>query len=222
MKKIKDLIDEGYNLFDFDYTLNPLRTKEEVEQAFIDRYYYKEIEYDDVNEFLHELKVMWKESLTNYNKEIDANANKLNIFKNNDGEIVTKNVFNDLPTSTLDDGDYATSITDNTNNTSGYTNTTEVELLKKYYDNLVDIDSKFLDIFNVLFVGVFGYEDTQLTDLRDEIKALNATITSLNDDITVLNAEIDSLNATITSQQAELDTCDDANDVLLETIGGVV
>ena len=222
MLKIKDILDEGILLFDFDYTLNPLKTKEDIEQQFVDRYFYKEVEYDDIDEFKHELKVLWRESLTNYNKELTANANELGIFRNQKGDIVSKNVFNDMPDSKLDIDDYASAITDINNASSGYTNITEAELLKKYYDNLVDIDSKFLDIFNTLFVGVYGYSDNVKTELREEIKTLELTIESLNTTITNLNATIVTLNATIASQQAYLDICDDANDVLVDIIGGVV
>ncbi len=216
MKTIKEIIvDDEVDIFDFDYTLNPLKDSDELEQAFIDRYYYKHIEYDDIEQFKHELKVLWRESLTNYNKKITANAIELNVIRNSSGDLTVTQVYNDMPDSAIDSDDYATTITRNTNAQSGYSGTTEAELLAKYYDNLRDIDSEFLDIFNVLFLGLYGYDDDTCTDLTDEVYALQQTVAE--QEITIAEQE-----ATISSQADALAICDEAEAILDDIIGGVL
>ena len=59
---------DGFNLFDFDYPITDLGWKKELEQAFIDKFYFNEIGYETIDRWKHALKTKMNLIMPYYDK----------------------------------------------------------------------------------------------------------------------------------------------------------
>ena len=59
---------KNINIFDFDYEVEEPYTKELLEQAFIDKYYLRDIAHETVSIFKFRLKTLWKRRIKHYNE----------------------------------------------------------------------------------------------------------------------------------------------------------
>lgn len=160
--ELRTILDNGFEIFDFEYTRDPrsvlLLTKKDLEQGFIDRYYFREVGFETLERFKHKLKTQWLESIWAFDKKLIAYASEINPTTNLGSEVKTSTILNDTPKNALDFGEqstHASSTAYNTQSTSGYAGTTQIELLELYTEKLHDIQSEFYDSFDNLFMQVF-------------------------------------------------------------------
>lgn len=160
--ELRTIIANDFDIFDFAYTRKPasqaIVSDADLEQGFIDRYYFREVGFETLERFKQKLKTQWLESikvfddlLIAYNGTIDPKANMKTTS-------VNTNVFNDTPKSALDFGDesaHASSIQHNTQETSGLAGLTEIEALEQYHEKIKDIQTEFYDTFDNLFMQIF-------------------------------------------------------------------
>lgn len=153
--ELRTIIDNGFDIFDFEYTRTDaskaIVSDEELQQGFINHYYFREVGFETLERFKHKLKTQWLESLGELDAFLVAYNEKINIKSNNSTK--HKSVFNETPLSKLGSKDYATNITDN--DTSGYNGITEIELLDLYHQKLIDIQTEFYNSFDNLFMQIF-------------------------------------------------------------------
>lgn len=151
--QIRTIIENGTEIFDFDYPIFDEAYRSVLEKKIVDRYYFREIGFETVAQFKWFLRTRLNEIMPFYNQHYLANEvfKTYDPYKNKDfyiedsretsgnnegtntGNSTSTNVstFNDTPTNKLGNVDYATSITDNedqnenTSNTTGNFSTTE-------------------------------------------------------------------------------------------------
>jgi len=195
---IKTMIDSGVKIFDFSYPIFDEKYRSVLETKFIDRYMFREIGLETVALFKHFLKMRMNEIMPFYNKHYIANKvfETYDPYKNKDFTIedsrdssgknsgtnsgtssnVEKSIFNDTPTSKLGNDDYATTITDNTddntntNNSSGNFSTTEnyvshlhghdgmkypADILMNVRETFNNLDVEIIENLSDLFLNVY-------------------------------------------------------------------
>lgn len=157
--ELRTIIDNDFNIFDFDYTRTDaskaIISNEALQQGFIDHFYFREIGFETLERFKHYLKTQWRESLGEFDALLVAYNDPINIKSNLGSNVKNKSVFNDTPKSELDDTDYASSITKSNQDTAGYAGATEIELLELYHDKIKDIQTEFYNSFDNLFMQIF-------------------------------------------------------------------
>lgn len=157
--ELRTILANNFQIFDFDYQRNEkaqeIVSDEMLEQGFIDRYYFREVGFETLERFKHYLKTQWLESIANFDKLLIAYNEDVNIKINMTTNTKNKSVFNDTPSSSLGNEDYATSITNNNQDVSGIAGITEIELLELYHDKIKDIQSEYYDSFDNLFMQIF-------------------------------------------------------------------
>lgn len=158
--QLRTIVDNGINIFDFDYTRTPesiaIISDEQLQNDFIDRFYFREIGFETVERFKHYLKVKWKEELGEFDALLVEYSKSINVKSNMNAQVENTTIFNDTPKSKLDiNTDYASSISQNNQIQSGYNGLTEIELLEIYHDKIKDIQSEFYDKFDSLFMQIF-------------------------------------------------------------------
>ena len=153
--ELRTIIENGFNIFDFDYTRTVesqnIISNEDLQQGFIDHFYFREVAHETLERFKHRLKTQWKESLGELDSFLVAYNNEINVKSNYSNN--NKSVFEDTPLNSLEDKDYATNITTNTG--TGYNGITEIELLDLYHQKLIDIQTEFYESFDNLFMQIF-------------------------------------------------------------------
>lgn len=157
--ELRTIIAIGFDIFDFEYSRSEeaksILSNENLQQGFIDRYFFREVGFETLERFKHHLKTQWRESIAIFDKLLIAYNNKVEIKSNMSTFTKNKSVYNDTPTSSLGNEDYATSITDNNQYVKGNAGITEIELLELYHDKIKDIQSEFYDSFDNLFMQIF-------------------------------------------------------------------
>lgn len=160
--ELRTIINNGFNIFDFDYNRSEeakaIVSNEDLQQGFINRYYFREVGFETLERFKHKLKTQWLESIQNFDKLLVAYNEQVNIKSNISTEASNVNVTNDTPQNALDFGaesTHASLINNNTQNVKGTTGITEIELLELYHDKLKDIQSEFYTSFDNLFMQIF-------------------------------------------------------------------
>jgi len=141
--QIRSLVENDYNLFDFDYPIFDENYRSVLEKKIIDRYFFREIGFETAGQFKHFLRTRLNEIMPYYNQlyksETFMNKEGFNPLYNLDTtetqtrKVVTdsesqtkdtvdnnvsskaKNIYQDTPSSKLGNIDYATNITDDTN-----------------------------------------------------------------------------------------------------------
>ena len=158
--QLRTIVGNDINIFDFEYTRTPesiaIISDEQLQNDFIDRFYFREIGFETVERFKHYLKVKWKEELGEFDALLVAYNEKINVKSNMNAQVENTTIFNDTPKSKLDINiDYASSISQNNQKQSGYNGLTEIELLELYHDKIKDIQAEFYDKFDSLFMQIF-------------------------------------------------------------------
>jgi hypothetical protein len=139
--QLRNLVESGYKLFDFDYTLFDPAYKPVLEQKIIDCYYFREIGVETPAQFKQFLKAKLNVILPYYNQLYTANE----VFKTYDpyknknvtttdkrtstseskGGGTSKETYSDTPQGLLNDLDYATTVTQNETDSGGTATTTD-------------------------------------------------------------------------------------------------
>lgn len=158
--QLRTIVDNEINIFDFEYTRTPasmeIISNEQLQNDFIDRFYFREIGFETVERFKHYLKVKWKEELGEFDALLVEYNKSINVKSNMNAQVENTTIFNDTPKSKLDiNTDYTSSISQNTQNQTGYNGLTEIELLELYHDKIKDIQSEFYDKFDSLFMQIY-------------------------------------------------------------------
>lgn len=154
--ELRSIIEIGLTPFDFDYARDEESQKivsnEDLQQGFIDHFYFNEICCETYERWHHFLKTQWKESIREFDKRLKAYAHDIDPLSNFKSTTKGKVVFNDTPKSKLDAVDYASTVTDNDNTVQGFSGVTEIELLDRYVRGLHDIQTEFYESFKNLFM----------------------------------------------------------------------
>lgn len=158
--QLRTIVGNDINIFDFDYTRTPesiaIISDEQLQNDFIDRFYFREIGFETVERFKHYLKVKWKEELGEFDALLVEYNKSINVKSNMNAQVENTTIFNDTPKSKLDINiDYASSISQNNQKQSGYNGLTEIELLELYHDKIKDIQAEFYDKFDSLFMQIY-------------------------------------------------------------------
>lgn len=206
--QLRNLIENDYELFDFDYPIFDEDYRKVLEQKIIDRYYFREIGFETPSQFKWYLRTRLNEIMPYYNQlyksENIMNKEGFNPLYNLDTtetqtrqitadtsstqselaesstEGVGKNIFQDTPQSKLNDINYATNITDDSNsqtassnsnasaNTQGNTMETyeskvlgsgglryPADIIMEWRKSFLNIDVQILDNLSDLFMGVY-------------------------------------------------------------------
>lgn len=160
--ELRTIIDNNFDIFDFTYTRSAesqaIVSDVNLEQGFIDRYYFREVGFETLERFKHKLKTQWLESIGDFDKLLVAFEKNINPTSNINSTTQNTSVFNDTPKNALDFGaeaTHATNITHNTQTNTGIAGLTEIEALELYHDKLKDIVSEFYDSFDNLFMQIF-------------------------------------------------------------------
>lgn len=157
--ELRTIIDNGFDIFDFEYTRTAesqaILSNKQLQDGFINHFYFREIGFETLERFKFYLKTRWLESLGEFDKLLVAYNDPVNVKSNVSSNTKTKSVFNDTPKSKLDESDYASNITDNNQNSTGYAGITESELLEIYHKNIRDIQTEFYNSFDILFMQIF-------------------------------------------------------------------
>ncbi len=147
------------NIFDFDYDLpeNAAITKDKLQQAFIDRYYLREIGQETITMFLHYMRTRWLEIIPFYARIFAANAQSDPADLSND-EYSNKggNVYNDAPKGVVEfDSNHATNYTKHEYTTKGRRGRTKAEAARAYRDVAYNPLQDFLDDLDDLFMQIY-------------------------------------------------------------------
>lgn len=154
-QELWEIIEDGVNLFDFDYNFWDVTKKSELQNNFIEHFKFHEIGSETVQRFKDRFKCRWLEVIDKYSKMFETNArlnNDVDVLSNVNTE--TTIVFNDSPKGEETfDKNHATNFTKT--KSKGYAGTTGIELLKNYNENFIDVQEKFFNEFNSLFMQIF-------------------------------------------------------------------
>lgn len=160
--ELRTLIDNDIDIFDFEYTRSSdsqaIVSDEDLEQGFINHFYFREIGFETLERFKHKIKTQWLESLGEFDKLLVAYNEDINVKSNVGTNTKSVSKYNDTPKNSLDFGEqstHATSITDGLLKNTGYANMTEIELLDIYRRNIQDIQTNFYNSFDNLFMQIF-------------------------------------------------------------------
>ena len=160
--ELRTIIDNNFDIFDFTYTRSAeskaIVTDEDLEQGFIDHYYFREVGFETLERFKHKLKTQWLESLDELDKLLVAYNESINPKANINSNAQNTSVYNDTPKSALDFGaesSHASNITHNTQTNVGLAGLTEIEALELYHDKIKDIQTEFYNSFDNLFMQIF-------------------------------------------------------------------
>lgn len=158
--ELRTIINNGFNIFDFDYNRTEASRKivadEDLQQGFINHFYFREIGFETLERFKHYLKTQWLESLGQFDALLVAYAEPISTKANMGTDANTKSVFKDTPQSELDEAEnYATNLTNTKQSTKGFAGITEIEMLELYHNKIKDIQTEFYNSFDNLFMQIF-------------------------------------------------------------------
>ena len=160
--ELRTIIDNNFDIFDFEYTRSSesqaIVSDKDLQQGFIDHYYFREVGFETLERFKHKLKTQWLESIENFDKLLVAYNESINTKANMSSNTQNTSVFNDTPKNALDFGaesSHASNITHNTQTNVGLAGLTEIEALELYHDKLKDIVTEFYNSFDNLFMQIF-------------------------------------------------------------------
>jgi hypothetical protein len=139
--QLKNLIDSGYNIFDFDYPIFDPTYKPVLEQKILDWYLFREIGLETPAQFKHFLKSKLNVIMPYYNefyssqevfktydpyknKNVTTTDTRTNTTEStgtseSNGTSTSKETFSDTPQAKLSGLDYATNYTENTGDSGG-------------------------------------------------------------------------------------------------------
>ena len=118
--ELRTIIGNNFDIFDFVYTRSEaskaIISDEDLQQGFIDRYYFREVGFETLERFKHKLKTQWLESIGDFDKLLVAYNQNIDPLTNMGGTIENVNIFNDTPKNALDFGNESTHATNISNN----------------------------------------------------------------------------------------------------------
>ena len=160
--ELRTIIGNNFDIFDFTYQRSSesqaIVSDKDLEQGFIDHYYFREVGFETLERFKHKLKTQWLESLGEFDKLLVAYNESINPKVNMSSNTQNTSIYNDTPKNALDFGtesSHASNITHNTQNNTGLAGLTETEALELYHDKLKDIVTEFYNSFDNLFMQIF-------------------------------------------------------------------
>jgi hypothetical protein len=165
--ELRDIVESGVKIFNFEYPFYDETKRTEFEQRFIDHFYFREIGVETTGKFIHYLKCKCNERLPYYNE-------LLNIC-NMDYEVLKPYNINETYAKTNTNNRSGTSETIQSGTMSGNSNTTEV--IDKDATNTITEDKT--TTINDLNKNVSS--DTpngllSMTDIKNNVYASNAEI----------------------------------------------
>ena len=153
--ELRELIESGFKLFDFEYTFDDEDFKKEIEQHVIDHYYYYEIAFPPLK-FKHKFRTRWLSMIGYYNdlhrttkyhynplinrrfyeersKKFDENT-KANTRTNED----TQEEVSDYPQASFGSGDYKSgaSQAERKGTQDSQADTTQTEKQENWYEGM--------------------------------------------------------------------------------------
>ena len=199
--KIKDLAKEGRTkIFDFDYPLTNLITKEKFETMILNHFIMRRIGFETVTSFQIQLNVKLNEIMPKYNILFNS-LDGWDLF--NDGEIITK-TFSESGNNTENNNGENTTTNNTTNNTTNDTtnNTTTTLNNTTTTTNNEISDRRFSDtpqnnlsnVQNGNYITNYNY-DTNNKNSNDNSQSTgtnNNTINSINNN--TINSTINNTN----------------------------
>ena len=160
--ELRTIIDNNFDIFDFEYSRSSaskaIVSDEDLEQGFIDHYYFREVGFETLERFKHKLKTQWLEGLGELDKLLVAYNESINPKVNVSSNAQNTSVYNDTPKNALDFGaesSHASNINHNTQTNVGLAGLTEIEALELYHDKIKDIQTEFYNSFDNLFMQIF-------------------------------------------------------------------
>lgn len=153
------LTEQGKTLFDFDYTLPDFMSKEELQEHFIEHYFFREIGLETIPRFQQRLKVKWLEKIKEYDIKFKlvndklTSENALNTYEDN---LEDSNTFNATPMSAMQEGrNYKTSVTELKGKHTGYNTKGNIfRNINSIIGEHTEVVDSFINEFNNLFMGV--------------------------------------------------------------------
>lgn len=153
-----DLFDFNYNLFGNDGTPVKGMSKEELQQLFINHFYFREIGEETIERFKVHLRLRWLEILPRYNILFAAyyELNPQDAFINDNFTTEGKSVYNDTPKNEIEfDNSHASAITSVNNKNSGLRGKSKLRAVTDAADELRNPYVDFVEEFNDLFFGIY-------------------------------------------------------------------
>jgi hypothetical protein len=81
--EVRDLVEQGIDIFDFDYPIYDEEHKPDLEEKIINHYYFREIGVETIGRWKHELKVKMNEIMPKYNRLYELyDSQNINILSN--------------------------------------------------------------------------------------------------------------------------------------------
>lgn len=160
--ELRTIVNSGFNIFDFDYTRTEqskaILSNEDLQNGFIDHFYFREIGFETLERFKQRLKTQWIEGMGEFDALLVAYSKELTPTANMGGTVENLNITNDTPNNALDYGEqstHASLIQTNKQDNKGFVGVTEIELLELYHDKIKDIQTEFYELFDNLFMQIF-------------------------------------------------------------------
>ena len=150
-----EVLDFGYNIFNFDYPFYDDDKKEQLQTNWVQHFKFHEIGSETVERFMDRMQTKWLEVIDKYSSMFEANnriKTDLDILSNQNTE--TRVVFNDTPKGEVEfDETHATNFT--VSKSKGYIGTTGIQLLKDFNTNFINIQEEFFKEFSSLFMQIY-------------------------------------------------------------------
>lgn len=219
--ELRNIVNSGINIFDFDYTLHDPAYKPTLEKKIIKHYYYREIGFETVGRFIDRLDTKLNEILPKYNIEYAAVAGGIDPFKQKTSSIIKEGTIVDdidkTETMVVDDDILETTVLDD--------DTSESTVLDDDTSNSVTtvVDSDQTDaITNVQKFSDTpqGRTDLANTDYLTELTEENNNVTTALDSTTTSNvAGTQDTTTTVTAAKDSTTTLTGTKDTTTTTTG---
>lgn len=178
--ELHEIVESGCNIFDFTYPIYQETHRAELQQRILDHYWLREIGFETVGRFKHQLKVRMNEIMPVYNRLYEVEE-KINILQNQkttfndtvngkqnsddtdlrlhaDTPQGTTDITSGSNVSTIDkdkNTNEGTTETKHTGTITAYSGITEAELMRKFKENVIDVDDEIIkdlaDLFSLLY-----------------------------------------------------------------------
>ena len=228
--ELRELIENGVDIFSFNYPIYDENHREELEKKIINHYYFREIGFETVGRFKHYLSMTMNEIMPKYNRIYKAYAEKeIEIFANmktdaNEEISTTKTNqgTNNLNSTLISDVERDKSEThgktgtrDNTNVVDRDMTNSNTNVVDSEGTNTVSQSNSNKRVYSDTPQGRTDLEDTEFaTEVSNEDQNADTTDTSkvdttttdsqtLDEDITTTDAETTSENLTVTAEDTE-------------------
>lgn len=141
-----------------DYSLPDFMNKDNLQNQFVNHYYFREIGFETIPRFVQRFQTLWLEKLQEYNDKFIAINNVLtqgNLLDTYHETINDENIFQATPQSSLNpDKQYATTRTYVNGKHSGSTGNLIFKNANDLINDHTNIINSFIAEFDILFMGV--------------------------------------------------------------------